>query len=396
MTAVSPAPVPPTPPPSRSLDPGARQLWRRARLPLVLALVVLGAALLVALVASRSARGLLDPRATDGSGSRAIAALLADAGVQVDLVRTTDDALRRAGPSTTLVVVRSALLQERQVERLSGVTADVVVVEPTAEILDRLVPDVTVNGELDVTERDPACRLPAAQRAGEAVLGGLAFEATAQPGATTELCYAEGGRAALVRVETARRSVTALGSADPLVNDALAESGNAALALGLLGEHPRVVWYLPSLGDALAGERRSLTDLLPAGWRWAAGQAAIAVALLAVWRARRLGPVVPEPLPVVVRAAEAVEGRARLYRRGRARDRAAEALRTATRARLATRVGLSTRASATEIVEAVAARAGRPPVQVGDLLYGGVPPDDPALVRLADDLDTLEQEVRRP
>ena len=45
--------------------------------------------------------------------------------------------------------------------------------------------------------------------------------------------------------------------------------------------------------------------------------------LLALWRARRLGPVVAEPLPVVVRAAETVEGRARLYRRGGARGQAA-------------------------------------------------------------------------
>ena len=56
----------------------------------------------------------------------------------------------------------------------------------------------------------------------------------------------------------------------------------------------------------------------------------IAVVLVAGWRARRLGPVVEEPLPVVVRAAEVTEGRARLYRRAKARDRAANELRRAT------------------------------------------------------------------
>jgi hypothetical protein len=30
------------------------------------------------------------------------------------------------------------------------------------------------------------------------------------------------------------------------------------------------------------------------------------------------------------------------------------------------------------------------------LLYGGPPPDDAALVRLADDLDALERQVRHP
>ncbi len=63
-------------------------------------------------------------------------------------------------------------------------------------------------------------------------------------------------------------------------------------------------------------------------------QLAVAVVLLALWRARRLGPVVPESLPVVVRAAEATEGRGRMYRRAGARDRAAGRLRAATRTRI--------------------------------------------------------------
>src|SRR5690606_41722785 len=54
----------------------------------------------------------------------------------------------------------------------------------------------------------------------------------------------------------------------------------------------------------------------------------VVVVLLAWWQGRRLGPLVTEPLPVVVRASETVEGRGRLYRSRRARDRAAEALRT--------------------------------------------------------------------
>ena len=52
--------------------------------------------------------------------------------------------------------------------------------------------------------------------------------------------------------------------------------------------------------------------------------------LLVLWRARRLGPVVTEPLPVVVRSAEVVEGHGRLYSRAGARDRAAAALRAGT------------------------------------------------------------------
>ncbi len=56
-------------------------------------------------------------------------------------------------------------------------------------------------------------------------------------------------------------------------------------------------------------------------------QLGVALLLAALWRARRLGPLVTERLPVVVRASETVEGHARLYRSRRARDRVAATLR---------------------------------------------------------------------
>jgi hypothetical protein len=48
------------------------------------------------------------------------------------------------------------------------------------------------------------------------------------------------------------------------------------------------------------------------------------------------------------------------------------------------------------VADAVARRTGLTPVEVGALLYGAAPTDDSALVRLADRLDDLEREVRRP
>jgi hypothetical protein len=122
----------------------------------------------------------------------------------------------------------------------------------------------------------------------------------------------------------------------------------------------------------------------------------IAVLLFALWRARRLGPVVAEPLPVVVRAAETVEGRARLYRRSGARGQAAGALRAGVISRLRSQVGLPRGPRPEAVVDAVSSRTGRPAPDVHRLLYGAAPPDDAALVRLADDLDALEREVRRP
>ena len=92
-----------------------------------------------------------------------------------------------------------------------------------------------------------------------------------------------------------------------------------------------------------------------------------------------------------VRAAEAVEGRSRLYRAAGARGSAAEALRAATRERVARRVGMPVSADRAAVVDQVAERSGSDPAVVDALLYGGPPADDPALVRLAADLRTLEQ-----
>ncbi|HEX4248554.1 MAG TPA: DUF4350 domain-containing protein, partial [Pseudonocardia sp.] len=216
-------------------------------------------------------------------------------------------------------------------------------------------------------------------------------------------CYSGEGGAALVQVtapvDASSRTITVLGTPEPLTNGGLAEQGNAALTMRLLGTRPTLLWYLPGPEQSDAAPR-SLGELIPAGWRWAAVQLALAAVLAAVWRARRLGAVVHEPLPVVVRAVEAVEGRARLYRRAGAREHAADTLRAATRARLAPLLGLGRpdgeQAVAPQaLVDAVAARTGRTAVEVTGLLYGPAPADERAMVELADNLDDCEREVLR-
>jgi hypothetical protein len=135
--------------------------------------------------------------------------------------------------------------------------------------------------------------------------------------------------------------------------------------------------------------------LLPDSVQFALVQLGIAVLVIAVWRARRLGPVVGEPLPVVVRAAEATEGLARLYRRAGARQRAATALRDAAVRSIAPRFGLPpVGADPRAVTEAVARHTGRAPLDIGELLYGASPDDDDALVALADSLDTLAAQLR--
>jgi hypothetical protein len=111
--------------------------------------------------------------------------------------------------------------------------------------------------------------------------------------------------------------------------------------------------------------------LLPSWWQIGVVQAVIALVVVGIWRGRRLGPILTEPLPVTVRASETVEGHGRLYHRLAARDRAAEALRTATRQRLSRSFGAADDPEV--LAEAVARRTARSPNEISRLLAGPAP-----------------------
>ncbi|MFI0501250.1 DUF4350 domain-containing protein [Streptomyces albogriseolus] len=390
--------------PPTSASPTARQVWTRSRgVALALVLLVV-AAVAIAVVRSDARHGRLDPRSADPSGSRAVAELLADRGVDTRVVTTLDEAADAAGPDTTLLVAVPDLLTPRQQNRLRAATEDsggrTVLVASGIASVERLAPDVMADpaNSLDST-LEPGCDLPAAVRAGNADTGGIRYS-SAHPDA--DECYRSQRLATLLRVPapSGAGDTVLLGAPDILLNDRLDEHGNASLALQLLGSRPHLVWYLPTPADAAAGteNEKSFFDLLPSGWLWGTLQLFVAAALAALWRARRLGPLVPERLPVAIRASETVEGRARLYRKADARDRAALALRSATRTRLAPLVGVpGTQAHAPEaLIPALSARLDGDGPSAHTLLFGPPPGDDAALIRLADQLDALERQVRRP
>jgi hypothetical protein len=388
--------------PSTSASPTARQVWTRTR-GIALALVaLLAAAVTIAVMRSDARHGNLDPRSADPYGSRAVAELLADRGVSTRVVATLDEARAAAGPDTTLLVALPDLLTHRQQTRLHSTTAKsggrTVLVAPGSASVEGLAPDVTADPATSADSTlEPDCDLPAARRAGAADTGGIRYTTTHLD---ADSCYPSQRLATLLRVPTTGDGDTVvLGAPDILRNDRLDEQGNASLALQLLGSRPHLVWYLPSLSDASAAadDERSFFDLLPSGWRWGTLQLFVAAALAALWRARRLGPLVPERLPVAIRASETVEGRARLYRKANARDRAAAALRSTTRTRLAPLVGVPvSQAHAPEaLLPALSAHLHNDGHTLPALLFGPPPGDDAALVSLADQLDALEREVRR-
>ncbi|MGW6260642.1 DUF4350 domain-containing protein [Streptomyces sp. NPDC055085] len=389
-------------PTSTSASPTARQVWTRTR-GVVLALVVLlVAAVVIAVVRSDARHGRLDPRSADPLGSRAVAELLADQGVSTRVVTTLGQARAAAGPDTTLLIAAPDLLTERQQTLLHTATANsggrTVLVAPGRPSVGTLAPGVSADPAVSFDSTlSPDCALPAARRAGSADTGGVRYTTTAPD---ADACYPSDGRPTLLRLpaRSGNGDTVVLGAPDILSNERLDEQGNASLALQLLGSRSHLVWYLPSLSDTSATDAgdRSFFDLLPSGWLWGTLQLFVAAALAALWRARRLGPLVSERLPVAIRASETVEGRARLYRKANARDRAATALRSTTRTRLAPLVGVPpAQAHAPEaLLPALSAHLDGDGQALHQLLFGPPPHDDAALISLADQLDALAREVR--
>ncbi|MFI6286695.1 DUF4350 domain-containing protein [Streptomyces sp. NPDC051018] len=384
-----------------SMSPTGRQVWTRVRGVLLALVIVIVAGIAMATLRSGDEHGRLDPRSADRLGSRAVAELLKDQGVSTRVVTTLDEATRAAGPDTTLLVATPDLLTDSQQESLRAAADSsggrTVLVSPGPASVGTLAPGVRATFTVPASARAPQCTLPAARTAGSADLGGEQYD-TEAPGA--DRCYPSDGLPTLLRIDTADNGDTVLlGSPDILYNHRLDKNGNASLALQLLGSRTHLVWYLPSLSDGSAAQdegESSFFELIPSGWLWGALQLLVAAALTAVWRARRLGPLVTERLPVAIRASETTEGRARLYHKANARDRAASTLREATRTRLAALLGVAPAAahSPETLLPAVSAHLAAPDQDLMTLLFGPAPADNAALVLLADQLDALEREVR--
>lgn len=359
-----------------------------AALGVLLVAVTVGLAFL-----QRGEGGVLDPRSNSVGGAKALAQLLRQHDTAVRLVTDDEDALAAARPGSTVLVAAPDRLRPKALESLRSSGARLVLVAPDDVALTQAGLPLEVGVvDAEVEPRDPACADPVALRAGAVDAGGFGYRST-DPLATG--CYAVAGAATYVSFDGSR--VVVLGSGTVLTNHALDREGNAALALLLLGQSEELLWLLPPAPPLSAAEEgASLVSLIPRQVKSAALALGLAVVVLALVRARRLGRVVPEPLPVVVRSAEAVEGTARLYRAAQARDSVAEALRASTRERLRRALSVPSEHRPEALVDAVAARSPQDAGQVGALLYGLAPSDDSALVALADALDALDQEVLRP
>jgi len=379
--------------------PTLRATARRARPWLVLAgVAVLGAVGSLVVVGSGATAGTpFDPTDPRTVGTKALAEVLRDSGVDVaptDSLQATLDAAADA-PDDTTVVVHDALglLDDAAWQQLGDASRVTVLLEPDDIALGSLAPQVSVVGPVDDGTATPSCGLRLLDRVERVTAAGTAYALDDADADDSVACLPVTDGSGLVEVDDGEHVTTVLGLTEALTNGTIAEDDDAALALTVLGRTDHLVWYLPGPEDVPAGGTGSLASLTPAWVTPVLVLAALTALTAAVWRGRRLGPLVVERLPVVVASDETREGRARLYERSGARGHALDQLRYGTAGRLGRALGLSSSASVDDVVARSADLLGADPRGVRDVLVDAQPADDAELVRLADSLRDLEAAV---
>ncbi len=333
--------------------------------------------------------GALDPANPDGGGAQALARVLGQQGIDVSIVRSADALDRTATDATTTIVVTSS-------GNLGRSTTDRLLAHQGRSSLVVIAPGPALVRQLGLTSYPVSERLPEPVAAGCPAYDGLSLRAPSGAEYTSsEGCF-QGKRGVLLAEP--RAGLTLVGAPSVLTNDQVLDGDNAAVALRLLGAHPRLVWYVPALADLAGADSVSASSLLPDWLRPAIWLLALTAVAVVVWRGRRLGPLAREPLPVEIKAIETTRSRGRLYRRSGDRTHAAQALRTAARARLAERLRLPRLADPARLVETVAERSGRPTAEVDALLgpEAPAPVTDRDLTVLAGRLTELDREVSHP
>jgi hypothetical protein len=372
-----------------------RQSLRRARGWIVLVVILLVGSGIAAAIQLSLASTSADPMGASNpgqQGGQALARVLAQHGVHVRTASSLDEAWQAASTredTTVLLSDPNGILDAARLRSVLGIGSDLVAIGPGFTQLSALAPGVAQAGKPSGAPGSAQCGVTAAQSAGRVAGVETMFRVTGDAVG----CFRAGTAYALAQTHRAGATVSVVGTG-LFDNATIGRAGNAALAIGLLGGHRTLVWYLPSAADAGATGPPTLAELTP-GWLTPLVLLLIAVVVAAaVWRGRRFGPLVVENLPVVVRARETMEGRARLYRTASARVHALDALRVGSLRRLAALCGLPPNAHVDQIAAATAALTGRPAQDVRDVLLDARPQTNAAALALASRLAGLEDEVR--
>lgn len=380
------------------LTPRAGRVFKRLLFWIGVAVFVLILGIVSIVTAGSNAEGPpLDSTNPAPAGAMAVAEVLKQQGVTVIPTSSLDetrDAIDDGATTTLFIYDADLYLDDAKLREALGLADTVVLADPDFGALRVAAPDFAMAGYVnEVLKAD--CDVPVVTRA-ETVSGQGSGYRVIDDDADVTTCLGSGdGVYSLAQVERDGTTITILGATGALTNESVSNDGNAAFALGLLGQHETLVWYLPGFGDVDAATPETIAELTP-GWVVPVLSLLVITFIVgAVWRGRRFGPLVIENLPVTVRASETMLGRARLYEKSSSRLRALDSLRIGSIQRLATLCGLPRTATVDDVIASVSSITAAQPSEVRSLLVEAVPSTDRDLISYSDALLTLENEVAR-
>ncbi|MEE1620319.1 DUF4350 domain-containing protein [Zafaria sp. Z1313] len=375
----------------------ARTVWRRRWLASRWWLAVVAVACVVglafAVLQSGTDRRPLSPGNPAPDGAMAVAQVLGRHGVDVVVPSGHEAALQAlhdAGDGGRLLLDDpDGRLNRDQLRALAGAAGSAVLVAPGFAELREFAPGIRPAGLVPEGAGTVAagCALADAAEAGTAAPGGQLYDAERG-------CFPHrtaGGTAFSYAVDG---TTTVLGDPGFLANSTVLAAGHPALALRTLGASPTLVWFQPTAADVVRdGPAPSPFALLPDWFTPVAVWLLVTGGIAVLWRARRDGPLVEEPLPVVVPASETAEGRARLYQDARAVDAAVAALRAGALQRLAERLRLGPRATVEGVVAALSKAGHGERAALRSLLDPVDVSTESRLTAWAHELHTLESRI---
>lgn len=375
------------------------------------ALLIVGGAVALALSAAANQVGKgnsqpFDPQNPGNGGTQALARVLAGHGVDVDIVRNQRQLLAASRPTaaTTVVVTDDGALNSytagilRERIRTAG---RLILLSPRSSTLTALALPVSPGwtSEQGVPSVRASCATTGVD-AGDVMSYSAATYTTTDSTATR--CFTpptppyatpEANVIVLKASSTTPEIVVAAGT--QFTNQQITRLDNAGVGVRMLGAGSDILWYVPSSKDVAPSQSKRGTPDIPRALGPLIALACVALLAAMLWRGRRFGKLVVEPLPAVVKAIETTQARGRLYHRARDIPRTAALLRDHTVRRLAKSLGLPARTDVAVVIDTAATASDVDPAAVRALLAGPLPDTDDQLLQFANDLSRIEEEVHR-
>jgi hypothetical protein len=333
----------------------------------------------------------LDPNSTSPDGAKALAELLDRLGTVVHQAATAP----AVGSGGVALVLQDRLDAQGDRHLVDWVRAGGTLVAADLELVARFAAParqpgpgglVSLQGNLFADCSSPAV----AGVTSIEIATGVALRPP--PGATGCFHPPDGGAYLLVQAFGAGQLVL-LGGPDVWTNAHLGQQDNSVLAADLLAPvapGPPLEWIV---GPRAGSGHKTLLQLMPPRVKEGLIQLLVALAVLALWRARRLGRPVTETPVVELPGSELVVAVGNLLQQGGRYDDAAVTLRAAVRRGISDQLGVPAGASLETVATVVAARTGLDPNMILATVAGPPPTGDAELVALARQVDIIRQEL---